>query len=230
MSVTITIKNPHGGHVYTIETPLESVASTKQDVSYEETQQMISEYAARTINSIVGGHERNFRREYDFYGNDHENYNDQRYERHNRNTRRSPDYSDYREERRHRDDRSRSPVRNGSPQRYLRNRSSPLRDYATHRRELDSRYVHLATGYEQLTDPESLMVGVGPGGTVDYKFIIKKYTPLRRLVNAYAGLSHVNVNFFELQWQGNRIGWGEEDTAEKVKYPIGFAYYCKTRC
>jgi hypothetical protein len=219
MSVTITINDPRGGHIYTIQAPLESVASTKQDVTYEETQQMISEYAARTVNSIVGGHPRKTLRDVDDYEDDRDFYDNQRRERHARNIRRSPDYSDYDSpppERPHRGDRSRFPARNESLRCYLRDRSPPPRHDATHRRELDSRFVQCATGYEQLTDPESLMVGVGPAGTVEYKFIIKKYTPLRRLVNAYYGLSHIDVKFFELQWQSHRVGWGDGDTAEEV--------------
>ena len=219
MSVTITINDPRGGHIYTIETPLESVASTKQDVNYEETQQMISEYAARAVNSIVGARPHKADRDHDYYDNDRDFYNTQCHERHDRNVRRSPDYGDYQSscvERRHRDNRSRSPARNDSLRRYLRHRSwSPKGDF-THCRELDSRFVQCATGFEQLTDPESLMVGVGPPGTVEYRFIIKKYTPLRRLVNAYSGLSHIDVKFFELQWRGHRLGWGDGDTAEKV--------------
>ena len=230
MSVTITINDPRGGHIYTIETPLDSVASTKQDVTYQETQQMISEYAARTVNTILGAGPRRMGRipddddddddddDGDYYNDDRGFHDDQRYERHLRNTRRSPDYNDYQppqaEQRRHRDERSRSPVRNESLRRYPRNRSPPPKRNAT-RRELDSRFVQRATGYE-LTDADTIMVGVGPAGTVEHKFIIKTYTPLRRLVNAYCGLSHMDVKFFELQWQGHRLGWGDEDTAEKV--------------
>ena len=227
MSVTITINDPRGGHTYTIETPLESVASTKQDVTYQETQQMISEYAARAITSVVGPYPRKVssgRGDYGYdiydYDDDRDYYDDQRYERHVRTLRGSPTYSDYelpQAERRHRDDRSRSPPRNESLRRYLQERSTPPRRKAASRRELDSRFVQCATGYEELTDPESLMVGVGPPGTVEYKFIIKNYTPLRRLVNAYSGLSHIDVKFFELQWQGRTVGWGDQDTAKKVR-------------
>jgi hypothetical protein len=99
-----------------------------------------------------------------------------------------------------RDDGSRSPARNDNQLRVHRGNAFPPR------------------AIEQPSDPDSLVVGVGRPGRVEYHFTIKKNAPLRRLVNMYAGFKHRDVKLFELHWQGDCIGWGDDDTAEKVRY------------
>jgi hypothetical protein len=99
-----------------------------------------------------------------------------------------------------RDDHSRSPARDDYQLRVHRDHASPPR------------------AMEQLSDPDSLIIGVGRPGRVEYHFTIKKNAPLRRLVNMYAGFEHRDVKLFELHWQGDCIGWGDNDTARKVTY------------
>jgi hypothetical protein len=70
-----------------------------------------------------------------------------------------------------RDDGSRSPARDDNQLRVYRDNAFPPR------------------AMEQPSDPDSLTIGVGRPGTVEYHFTIKKNAPLRRLVNMYAGLS-----------------------------------------
>jgi hypothetical protein len=99
-----------------------------------------------------------------------------------------------------RDDGSPSPARDDYKLRVHRDHASPPK------------------AMEQPIDPDSLIIGVGRPGRVEYHFTIKKHAPLRRLVNMYAGFEHRDVKLFELHWQGECIGWGDDDTAEKVTY------------
>jgi hypothetical protein len=99
-----------------------------------------------------------------------------------------------------RDDRSRSPARDDNQLRVHRDNAFPPR------------------AMEQPSDPDSLTIGVGRPGRVEYHFTIKKNAPLRRLVNMYTGFEHRDVKLFELHWQGECIGVGDDDTAEKVRY------------
>jgi hypothetical protein len=91
-----------------------------------------------------------------------------------------------------RDDRSRSPVRDDNQLRVHHDNAFPPR------------------AMEQPSDPDSLVIGVGRPGRVEYHFTIKKNAPLRRLVNMYAGFEHRDVKLFELHWQGECIGVGND--------------------
>jgi hypothetical protein len=106
-----------------------------------------------------------------------------------------------------RDDRSRSPAREDNQLRVHRGNTFPPR------------------AMEQSSGPDSLTIEVGRPGRVEYHFTIKKNAPLRRLVNMYAGFEHRDVKLFELHWQGDCIGWGDDDTAEKWRY-LGRVLLC----
>jgi len=81
------------------------------------------------------------------------------------------------------------------------------------RRLLDSCYVQRATGKEALQDRESLVIGVQEPRRVLW-YICKKHTPLRRVLNAYAGERKKDVKLFQLTWEGEVIGYSA--TAEDV--------------
>lgn len=86
------------------------------------------------------------------------------------------------------------------------------------RRLLDSCYVQRATGKEALQDPESLVIGVHQPGRV-FWYICKKYTPLRRVLNAYAAEREKDVKLFQLTWEGDMVSY--HATAEDVSSCCG---------
>jgi hypothetical protein len=175
---------------------------THPGASYQQTQRILSKYAARTISSVTRQEPHNNYRERNyFYSDGHDEHDVWRYERH------------------HHYNCSRSPARDDDRHRLLVERAAPPRANATSRRVLDSCYVQCAFGDEQLDNSEFLMVEVGSPCTVEYNSIINMYTPLHRLVNAYTGLERMDLDFFRLEWQGDLVGWGDDDTAEKVLYP-----------
>jgi len=100
------------------------------------------------------------------------------------------------------------------------------------RRLLASCFVERAgarTTNAGLGDPDALVVAVvqaggatGPSRGRVYRYIVRNYTPLRRVLNAYAGQRKRDVQTLKLMWQGERVGW--DDTAEKVS--ILFVLIC----
>lgn len=210
MSIRVIIQHPNGGPVYT--------------VTHEVTPQIV-QHTARAIDLLGYQLEqsRAQHRERGYYNEDRQHYDYPHYEHHDAIVRGPPDYNPHQGEevnRRHRDSRSRSPARNDNDahDRHAFDRVDWPALQRGARRVLDSCYVQHAIGNEQLAHPDDLMVAVGPAGNATHKFIIKRYTPLRRIVNAYTGLTGQDPKFFGLQWQGRRVGWGEDDTADKVKY------------
>lgn len=221
MSIKLSIKYPNGGPVHTVEAPLSRNASTRPGVTGEAVHQMmmIHDYTVNTINNVFDSQlerPQDQYRERGYYEEDRRNYGHLRYEHRARIVQYPP--QGYEINRRHRDSRSRSPVRSDSHHRHAFDHVDWPTMQGIVRRVHDSCYVQRAVGHEHLTHPDDLMVGVGPVRKVTHKFIIKKFTPLRRVLNAYTGWEHKDPKFWELQWQGRRLGWGEGDTADKVKY------------
>ncbi|OQO07593.1 hypothetical protein B0A48_07290 [Cryoendolithus antarcticus] len=82
-------------------------------------------------------------------------------------------------------------------------------------RALESCVVERAGATARAADAGSLIVGVRAiGGKHVWRYIIKDFTPLRRVLNAYAGQKKKDVGCMRLLWKGQVVGFS--DTAKQL--------------
>ncbi|KAK6433194.1 hypothetical protein LTR95_010629 [Oleoguttula sp. CCFEE 5521] len=88
--------------------------------------------------------------------------------------------------------------------------------YPPERRLLESCVVERAEDHTTFAPgPDSLIVGLRALGARQlWRFIIRDFTPLRRVLNAYAGQRGKNLANMRLLWKGQVVG--HEDTAKDL--------------